>query len=293
VTPTAEPARRRPRLFAASAVACAFALPPLLAPAPTPAPSASAGVSTGVSAGVSAAAGAGASPTPSGVPGAPPSVAPSNPMTGRGGSLYGQNCASCHGNQAEGTQNGPPLVGVGSASVDFQLSTGRMPLRGNAYQPSHQTPAFSRADIDAIVGYVSGFGGGGPGIPDVNPGDVADGRTLYVTHCAACHSAAGVGATLTNGQVAPSLMRSTPTQVGEAVRVGPGLMPAFPDTVLTSRDVDALAGYVQTLQNKRGDVDRGGLSLGRVGPFTEGLLAWVVGLGLLVLAIRLLGSRAS
>jgi len=74
------------------------------------------------------------------------------------------------------------------------------------------------------------------------------------------------------------------------VRVGPGLMPAFPDTVLTDGQVDALASYVQELRGDR--LDRGGASLGRLGPSTEGLVAWAVGLLLLVLAARWLGSRA-
>jgi ubiquinol-cytochrome c reductase cytochrome c subunit len=165
-----------------------------------------------------------------------------------------------------------------------------MPLVQEAPQPPHRQPAFSAADIRAIVAHISTFGGGGPQIPQVAPGDLRTGRELFLANCAACHSAGGVGAALTNGWTAPSLDRSTPIEVAEAVRVGPGLMPAFPDTVLTDRQVDALASYVQQLRGSR--LDRGGASLGRLGPSTEGLVAWAIGLVLLVLAARLLGTRA-
>jgi ubiquinol-cytochrome c reductase cytochrome c subunit len=215
-------------------------------------------------------------------------------VTGPAAMLYGQNCASCHGVRGEGTQRGPSLTGVGPASVDFQLSTGRMPLTGEKYEPRHSEPKFSPAQINALVDYVTALGAtGGPPIPAVQPGNPATGRDLYAYHCAACHSATGMGATLTNGQVAPSLMKATPTQVGEAIRVGPGLMPAFPDTALSDRDVDAVAGYVRVLQNERGDLDRGGLAMGRIGPFTEGVVAWAIGLALLVVVIRWLGSKAA
>lgn len=206
--------------------------------------------------------------------------------------LYQQSCASCHGQRGEGSQRGPALGGVGPASVDFQLSTGRMPLADpRQQQPAHREPSFSPADITALVNYVSAFPpGDGPPIPRVRPADARSGRDLYLTHCAACHSAQGVGAVLTNGQYAPSLSRSTPIQIGEAVRVGPGLMPAFGPDTLDDRDVDAIAAYIGVLQRR--SLDRGGWSIWRLGPFTEGLVAWTIGLGVLLLVARMLGSRA-
>jgi ubiquinol-cytochrome c reductase cytochrome c subunit len=229
-----------------------------------------------------------------GPPLAAPAPAPAAPAGGTGQRLYQQNCVSCHGVGGEGTQRGPSLRGVGPASTDFQLSTGRMPLQGEEYEPLHRRARFSPTEIRAIVDYVAGFGGGatGPAIPAVRPGPVDDGRRLYAARCAACHSATGVGATLANGQIAPSLMRATATQVGEAVRVGPGLMPAFPDSLLGPDELDAIVGYVRVLQNRHGNLDRGGVSMGRVGPFMEGLVAWVVGMFALLAAVRRMGSRA-
>jgi ubiquinol-cytochrome c reductase cytochrome c subunit len=260
------------RMCAAVAGLGMLGLPVLAAPAPSPAPPA----------------------TPAAPVTSTASGGPASPVSGdRGTVLYQQSCASCHGQRGEGSQRGPAIAGLGSASVDFQLSTGRMPLAQEQYSDVHRDPAFSRADIDALVQYVAALPpGGGTPIPTVRPGDIRLGRELYLTHCSACHSAAGVGATLTNGRVAPALNRATPTQIGEAIRVGPGLMPAFGPDVISDRDVDAIASYVGVLQNDRGRLDRGGLSLDRLGPFPEGAVAWVLTLAVLVLLARKLGSRA-
>lgn len=210
----------------------------------------------------------------------------------RGRDVYLRRCASCHGPEGEGTQRGPSLTGVGAASVDFQLRTGRMPLAAEErYRAEHQEPELADADIRAIVDYVGELAPGGPQIPRVRPGNTRLGLRLFLDNCAACHSATGRGGTLTDGSLVPSLFDATPTQVGEAVRVGPGLMPAYPESVLDEADVDALAGYVDTLQGERGDVDRGGVSLDRMGPVAEGVVAWAVGLLLVVLVVRKLGSR--
>jgi ubiquinol-cytochrome c reductase cytochrome c subunit len=208
---------------------------------------------------------------------------------GRGQTLYQQNCASCHGQQGQGTQRGPTLIGVGAASADFYLSTGRMPISDEQRNPGRSKPAFGRADIDALVGYVASLGGG-QAIPDVDPaaGRLADGERLYQENCAACHSATGTGGALTSGQVAPSLARSTPVQVAEAIRVGPGAMPRFPAQALNDQQVDSVTAYVGRLQEGG---NRGGWDLGRIGPVTEGLVAWVLGLGVVLWIVRRLGKE--
>jgi ubiquinol-cytochrome c reductase cytochrome c subunit len=208
----------------------------------------------------------------------------------RGRELYLQNCSSCHGQRAEGSQRGPSLMGVGAASADFYLSTGRMPIADPEQRLRRGKPAFGQADIDALVAYVGSLGG--PAVPHADPaaGRLPEGERLYQENCAACHSATGTGGALTSGEVAPSLRQSTPVQVAEAMRVGPGAMPRFGPGAVDQRQVDSIAGYVHELQ--RGG-DPGGAGLGRVGPVTEGLVGWVVGLGLLVLVVRWLGEKES
>ena len=273
------------RVLAAAAGLSLAGMPMLAAPVPSPSASRSSLASPSPTDSASA--------VPSGSPSGSAVPPPAGPSADRGTVLYQQSCASCHGQQGEGSQRGPAIAGVGAASVDFQLTTGRMPLAEEQYSDVHRDPAFSPAEIDALVRHVAAFPpGGGPPVPTVRPGDTRSGRELYLTYCSACHSAAGVGATLTNGRFAPALDRATPTQIGEAIRVGPGLMPVFGPDVIPDRDVDSIASYVDVLQNDRGNLDRGGFSLGRLGPFPEGAVAWVLGLGVLLVLARRLGSRA-
>ncbi|WP_328415549.1 c-type cytochrome [Micromonospora sp. NBC_00389] len=229
---------------------------------------------------------------PEPTPGAatPAASAPSSIPADRGTELYLQQCASCHGEQGRGTQRGPSLIGVGPASVDFQVSTGRMPLSREEQQARRAEPVFSADDIRALVGHVGSFGGGGPQIPRVAPGNLVSGQEIFAANCAPCHGATGAGTALTNGWTAPPLYDATATQVAEAVRVGPGLMPVFPSQVLDDQQVNDLTAYVQRLRGER--LDRGGNPLGRLGPLAEGLVAWVAVLGLLVAAARWLGRRA-
>jgi ubiquinol-cytochrome c reductase cytochrome c subunit len=208
----------------------------------------------------------------------------------QGARLFAVGCASCHGPQGEGTENGPSLVGVGAAAVDFMLSTGRMPLSDPDQEPTRQAPKYSPAQIEALVTFVGSLGPGGDAIPFVSPeaGDLSLGRDLYSANCLACHGAGGQGASVGGGQIAPSLQRATPVQVAEAVRIGPGPMPPFSDQLIDQRELNSLVRYVMDL---RTESNPGGLDLGRVGPVVEGFVGWVVGLGLLLLVIRLTGTK--
>jgi ubiquinol-cytochrome c reductase cytochrome c subunit len=221
--------------------------------------------------------------------GSPRAAAQVDEQVARGLELYVAGCATCHGVAGEGTGQGPSLIGVGAASVDFMLSTGRMPLADPGDQPTRNAPRYSPEEIEAIVAYVTSLGSGGAAIPLVAPeiGDLSRGRELYVANCLACHGAGAQGASVGGGAVAPALDEATATQVAEAVRIGPGLMPPFGEEQIDEQDLDALVRYVRTLRDVE---DRGGLGLGHVGPVVEGLIGWLVGLGLLVLVARLTGT---
>ena len=222
--------------------------------------------------------------------------------------IYLSDCAVCHGADATGTATGPSLIGVGTATVDFELSTGRMPLADasrtdapgrtkrpapnrtpirTGETPSRHAPAYSPADEAALVAYVQTLiGPGGPQIPTDLHGDVAAGGELYRLNCAACHSWAGSGGALVERE-APNLYDATAVQTAEAIRVGPGRMPAFGRAALSNAQLADVTTYVEELRHP---ADRGGLSLAHLGPVGEGAAAGVALVGLL-LVVRIIGER--
>lgn len=217
-----------------------------------------------------------------------------NPRVGdaqRGRALYLQGCASCHGREGQGVpRRGTPLKGVGAASADFYLTSGRMPAStGIGDQPLRKPPAYDPEQIADLVAYVASLGPG-PAIPelDVEGASLSLGQQLYTANCAGCHNSAGSGGALGRGTYAPSVTRADNLQVAEAVRVGPGAMPAFSKGVLNDEQLAAVVRYVDHLRNPS---DPGGLSLGRIGPVTEGMIAWLVGMVLLLVAARVIGTR--
>jgi ubiquinol-cytochrome c reductase cytochrome c subunit len=207
-----------------------------------------------------------------------------------GRTLYVQNCSTCHGLDARGTEDGPTLQAAGPASVDFMLSTGRMPLNQPDQQPVRQDPRYSPAQIAAIVSYVATIAPGGPPIPTVDAagGDLQLGFALYTGVCSACHGAGATGDSIGGGQIAPALRRSTPVQIAEAIRIGPGVMPRFGEETYPDEDVNALARYLGYLGESE---NPGGLGLGRYGPVAEGFVAVIFGFGALLLVIRRTGTK--
>lgn len=216
------------------------------------------------------------------------------PDTGNPGlDLYTRHCSSCHGKNGEGSEQAPSLVGVGAAAVDFYITSGRMPLRAPVDQAPRSRNIFTHEQTDAIVKYVSeGFGKGGPEIPDVelSKGNLVEGNEIFANNCAMCHNSAGSGGALGGDYYAPNLYDSTPTQVAEAVRFGPGAMPVFGENQLSQEQLDSLVFYVKHIQNDR-QVGEGGLAIGRYGPVAEGFVAWVIGLGALLGISRWMGTR--
>jgi ubiquinol-cytochrome c reductase cytochrome c subunit len=201
--------------------------------------------------------------------------------------LYRTRCAACHARDGTGVEGrGPALIFEGRAAADFVLRTGRMPLPDIDMQPVRKDPPFSEEEIVALVDYVGALGVG-VDIPDVDPrrGSVAEGAELYRLNCAACHVASGAGSVIGAGRTAPALTESTPTQVGEAILVGPGAMPVF--GALSSDDIDSVAAYVVALQEEG---TTGADALGGVGPVAEGLAAWLLGVLPLVALTRWIGS---
>jgi ubiquinol-cytochrome c reductase cytochrome c subunit len=211
-----------------------------------------------------------------------------------GRSLFLLNCSSCHGLDAQGTTDGPTLIGVGAASVDFQVGTGRMPAaRSEVAQVPDKRVQFSEEQIAALAAYVSSLAPG-PAIPsdeevDYTEGDPAEGGEIYRTNCAMCHNYSGSGGALTQGKYAPSLRGVTPRHIYEAMLTGPQSMPVFGDGTL---DPEAKRDIIAFLKSTEDAPDPGGLNLGRLGPVTEGAFGWFVATGLLVACAVWLGAKA-
>ncbi len=210
----------------------------------------------------------------------------------QGQQLYLEGCASCHGLSAEGTSVAPSLIGVGAASVHFQVATGRMPLAAPVRQAERKDPSYSEEEIAALAAYIATLGPG-PQIPtaeqlDTTNADLARGGELFRTNCAQCHNFAGSGAALTRGKWAPSLMDATPQEVYEAMLTGPQNMPVFGDGTLTVEDKQDILTYVDHLQTQ---TQPGGFALGSFGPVTEGAFLFTVGVALMAAAAIWIGAK--
>ncbi|HYN28637.1 MAG TPA: c-type cytochrome [Dermatophilaceae bacterium] len=218
-----------------------------------------------------------------------------------GRALFLANCASCHGLNAEGRQTGqgdqiagPPLAGVGAASVDFQVGTGRMPMRQPGVQAQRGSVQFDQEEIDAMAAFIASLAPG-PAVPSeeaVDPtlGDSAKGGELFRVNCAMCHNFAGSGGALTRGKYAPTVRGVEPKHVYQAMVTGPQSMPVFSDENISPESKRDIIAYLTTLSEQE---EPGGFALGSLGPVTEGLFAWVFGLGVMVAAAIWLGSKAA
>jgi ubiquinol-cytochrome c reductase cytochrome c subunit len=210
----------------------------------------------------------------------------------QGHSLFIASCSSCHGLDAQGTSVAPSLIGAGSAAVDFQVSTGRMPAKELGAENDRKPSDFTPQQIYDIGTWVASLGGG-PAVPSASQvsSDGANtglGSELFSTNCAQCHGFAGAGGALTYGKNAPSLNASTPTQIYEAMLTGPEAMPVFGDGTITPAEKKDIIAYVT---QTRSEANPGGFSLGRTGTTTEGLLGWLGGLGFLVLIAMWLTAK--
>lgn len=211
-----------------------------------------------------------------------------------GRALFQANCATCHGPDAQGRPGtGPSLIGVGAASVDFQVSTGRMPMQANGPQAIAKPRQMSEEQTAALVAFVASLGPG-PAIPtdeqvDAARGDIANGMALFRTNCAMCHNAVGAGGALSQGKFAPSLTKTSERNIYQAMLIGPQSMPVFNDANITPDEKRDIIAYLV----EQRDGSAGGNALGSLGPVAEGLWAWVLGIGALLGAAVWIGAKSS
>jgi ubiquinol-cytochrome c reductase cytochrome c subunit len=203
-------------------------------------------------------------------------------LVDEGGKLFAANCASCHGLEGEGTGAAQSLIGVGAASVDFQVGTGRMPMSYQGPQAEVKPVQFTEEQIDAMAAWVAELGPG-PAIPAEEylqaDGDVANGAELFRINCAMCHNVAGAGGALTEGKYAPDLKDIDPAHIYEAMATGPQNMPVFNDLNITPDNKADIISYLKYLD---ANPSPGGLDLGGLGPVSEGLFVWIFALGAIV-----------
>ncbi|MBC2958707.1 cytochrome bc1 complex diheme cytochrome c subunit [Nocardioides deserti] len=215
----------------------------------------------------------------------------------KGRELFLVGCAFCHGQNGEGiltqrgdTQLGPPLAGVGAAAVDFQVGTGRMPMVQPGQQAPDKAPVYSQEEIDALGAYVASLGPG-PAVPDEEQYSleglseeereeaIVRGGQIFLTNCTACHNFNGSGGAMPRGGYAPALHDIEPKYIYEAMLTGPQQMPNFSNGNLPPEEKRDVIAYLESL---RETPEYGGFGLGGLGPVSEGLFAWLVGIGGLV-----------
>lgn len=212
-----------------------------------------------------------------------------------GRELFLVGCSFCHGQNGEGInsadgQYGPSLVGVGSASVSFQMGTGRMPMQTPGQQAPAKDAVYSDHEIEAIGAYVASLGPG-PESPteaqytlnhlseDERREAIVRGGQLFLTNCTACHNFDGSGGAMPWGKYAPALKDTSAKHLYEAMLIGPQQMPVFSDEVISPEDKASIIAYLDSIEERAG---QGGFSLGGLGPVSEGMFAWLFGIGGLV-----------
>ena len=91
--------------------------------------------------------------------------AAANEQVRLGRALFLAGCSSCHGLDAQGGNQAPSLIGVGAAAVDFQVSTGRMPLAKPQAESERHSPKYNQTQIDQLAAYIASIAPG-PKKPD-------------------------------------------------------------------------------------------------------------------------------
>lgn len=213
-----------------------------------------------------------------------------------GQQIYDNSCITCHGSNLQGVEGrGPSLVGVGEASVYYQVSTGRMPLAAQGAAAERKPPRFDQAQTDALGAYIQA-NGGGPVRPAesgeaLRGEDLGRGGELFRLNCASCHNFTGRGGALSSGKFAPNLDPASEEQIYAAMLSGPANMPTFADSQLSPEEKRDIIGYIKSTSGSNTGVNPGGNGLGGFGPVPEGIVAFFVGLAALIGISLWIGSR--
>ena len=183
----------------------------------------------------------------------------------QGRQLFSQRCGSCHalGSANAKGQVGPDLdAAFGAArSQGFKDSTIREIVRMQVKYPSKGTgmPAnlVTGDDLDTVAAFVSRCAGNGDaaqcaaaagGGGQAGGGAGTDGKTIFTSNCASCHTLSDAKAT---GKIGPNLDQLKPSlaRAQQQVIHGGGGMPAFKGQ-LTDKQIEAVSKYVSSVAGK-------------------------------------------
>ncbi|MEX3504465.1 cytochrome c [Corynebacterium sp. LK2510] len=229
-------------------------------------------------------------------------------MIQEGKDLYDVACITCHGANLQGVEGrGPSLIGTGEGAVYFQVNSGRMPMMSNDAQAERKKPRYTESQALAMAAYVAA-NGGGPGLVynedgtlameslrgtnyngQIQAGDVARGGELFRLNCASCHNFTGRGGALSSGKYAPPLDPANEQEIYQAMLTGPQNMPKFSDRQLTADEKKDIIAFIKSSKETPSPA---GYALGGLGPVSEGIAMWVIGVSLVAAAAIWIGSRS-
>jgi ubiquinol-cytochrome c reductase cytochrome c subunit len=224
-------------------------------------------------------------------------------LVAKGQQLFNTACVTCHGANLQGVQDhGPSLIGVGQAAAYFQVSSGRMPLARQEAQADRKPPlpifdpstAEGAANLQALGAFIEA-NGGGPTVPaatgEALRGDnPARGGELFRLNCASCHNFTGRGGALSSGKYAPTLDPASESQIYAAMLTGPQNMPKFTDRQLSPDEKKDIIAYIKSVEGDNNNP--GGNPIGGIGPVSEGVIAFTVGLAGLIGFALWLGAKS-
>ncbi len=149
--------------------------------------------------------------------------------------------------------------------------------------------------IDQLAAYVASLGAG-PNVPtEAQYGPERrhrQGRRAVPHQLRAVPQLHRQGRCPHQGKYAPTLEGVDPKHIYEAMQTGPQNMPSFPDTTLSEQNKKDIIAYLHAV-NSDETVNPGGLELGGLGPVSEGLFAWIFGLGALIAVAVWVAARTA
>jgi ubiquinol-cytochrome c reductase cytochrome c subunit len=191
----------------------------------------------------------------------------------RGGAIFSQRCAKCHGDAGQGISS---IASIAGPSLQAEHNPG-MVQTAMEVGPSHMPSFFSVLsveDMHSVAYYVTHQ----IAVIPLEGGNVSEGGIYFRERCSTCHGSSVRGGVMAfTGVNAPDLTAKSPALIAGAIRWGPGPMPSFPASVLDDHQLASIVSYVEFMQHPP---HPGGNSLGYAGPVPEG---WVACIGLLCL----------